>query len=294
MLDFRIDTFLKVVELMNFTKAAEELHITQPAVSGHIRYLEKLYGIKLFAYDGKKMFLTLEGEYLYNKAITMKNDEKQLKSNLLELSVKGKKLVFGTTLTIGEFVMTEPIKVYLTSYPKAKIKMLIGNTSELLDKLALGEIDFAIVEGNFEKEKYDYSIFSQEKYIPVCGKNYKFTSEPKILKDLLNERLIIREEGSGTREILEKNLQARNISVLEFNQLMEIGGMNAIKKLIEANMGITFLYEVAVEEELKKGTIREIELEDFHVTHEFAFIWNKDSVFATEYVEIFKMMSKIQ
>ena len=164
----------------------------------------------------------------------------------------------------------------------------------LLDKLALGEIDFAIVEGNFEKEKYDYSIFSQEKYIPVCGKNYKFTSEPKILKDLLNERLIIREEGSGTREILEKNLQARNISVLEFNQLMEIGGMNAIKKLIEANMGITFLYAVAVEEKLKKRTIREIELEDFHVTHEFAFIWNKDSVFATEYVEIFKMMSKIQ
>ena len=99
MLDFRIDTFLAVCRSMNFTRAAEELHITQPAVSQHIRYLEKSYGVKLFDYQGKRLSLTTAGEALFSAAVTMKHDDLFLKKQLPMLGRGQKNLVLGATLT---------------------------------------------------------------------------------------------------------------------------------------------------------------------------------------------------
>lgn len=290
MMDFRINTFITVCKCMNFTKAAEQLNITQPAVTQHIHYLENLYGIKIFAYEGKKMILTEAGSVLYQAAVSMKQDERYLKESISDL-IKGKKrMIFGATLTIGEFVMAEHIKEYLDRYPNTEIRMKVGNTSELLEQLSLGEIDFALVEGNISKNEYDYMVYSLERYIPVCSKDYSFQREPERLQDLLFERIVIREEGSGTREILEKNLEARNLSVGDFRHSVEIGGMNAIKLLVELGCGITFLYEAAVKKELDAGALREIKLTDFQVTHDFKFIWNKGSVFSEHYREICKTL----
>lgn len=286
MIDFRINTFITVCRCMNFTKAAEQLNITQPAVTQHIHYLEKFYGAKLFAYEGKKMYLSEAGDALYRAAVTMKHDENYLKESIHNLKSKKKSLIFGATLTIGEFVMSDHLKSYLDVYPDMEIRMMIGNTSELLNKLELNEIDFALVEGNFERSDYDCMVYSQERYIPVCSNDYSFASEPKQLTDLLSERIIIREEGSGTREILQKYLEARNMGVEDFRHVIEIGGMNAIKSLAESGCGITFLYEAAVRKELEKGNLREIKLEDFHMMHDFEAIWNKGSVFSDHFREI--------
>lgn len=286
MMDFRINTFITVCRYMNFTKAAEQLNITQPAVTQHIHYLEDFYDAKLIAYEGKKMFLTEAGEVLYQAAVTMKHDEIYLKDSISDLKKSKKRLIFGATLTIGEFVMAEHLKTFLKLYPDTVVRMVIGNTSELLDKLCLGEIDFAIVEGNFARKEYDCLLYSQERYIPVCGIDYSFSSEPERLIDLLSERIIIREKGSGTREILEKNLEARNLGIDDFRHIVEIGGMNAIKSLLEAGSGISFLYEAAVKKELQKGSLREIKLKDFHMLHDFECIWNKGSAFSDHYLEM--------
>ncbi|MBC3886995.1 LysR family transcriptional regulator [Acetobacterium paludosum] len=290
MLDFRMDTFLTVCRYMNFTKAAEILSITQPGVSQHIHYLETCYGAKLFKYDKKKMRLTDAGDILYKTAVRMKHDELYLKESITDFDTRKKRLVFGATLTIGEFVIGEHLKDYLAAYPDAQVKMLIGNTSELLASLRLGEIDFALVEGNFSKNEYDHLIYSKERYIPVCGKDYSFQSEPNKLEDLLTHRIIVRETGSGTREILEKNLEYRNLVIEDFKYVVEVGGMNAIKSLVEYNCGITFLYEAVVKKELKSGTLRELKLEDFEVTHDFAFIWNHGSLFSDHYQKLFKLL----
>jgi DNA-binding transcriptional LysR family regulator len=274
---------------LNFTKAAELLNITQPAVTQHIHYLEDYYGAKLITYIGKKMFLTEAGNVLLQAAITMKHDELYLKESIRGLNNGRKRLIFGATLTIGEFVMAEPLKSYFDLYPNIEVRMTIGNTSELLDKLSLGEIDFAIVEGNFTRNDYDCMPYSRERYIPVCSIDYSFKREPEQLMDLLQERIIIREKGSGTREILEKNLEARNLSVNDFRHIVEIGGMNAIKSLLEFGCGISFLYEAAVKNELKKGILREIKLKDFHMVHDFEFIWTKGSAFSDHYCEIYKL-----
>ena len=290
MMDFRIDTFLAVCRLMNFTKAADELHITQPAVSQHIHYLEDYYCVKLFTYEGKKMNLTNAGDVLYQAAVTMKHDDLYLKESISALNQRKTRLIFGATLTIGEFVMPEHLIMYLNLYPNTEVRMIIGNTSELLDKLRLGEIDFAIVEGNFAKEQYDYLVYSRERYIPVCGNNYGFEKKPKKLEDLISERIFVREDGSGTREIFEKTLETRNLVIADFSHVVEIGGMNAIKSMVIAGCGITFLYEAAVRNELESGILREIILDDVKVLHDFAFIWNKGSTFSQNYKDIFKIL----
>lgn len=290
MMDFKINTFIKVCSCMNYTKAAEQLNITQPAVTQHIHCLEDYYGAKLFEFKGKKMYLSKAGKVLYQAAVTMKHDEMYLKQSIHDLNKRKKRLIFGATLTIGEYVMADHLKAYLDLYPNIEISMMIGNTSELLDGLRLGNIDFALVEGNFTKQEYDHMLYSQERYLPVCSKHYSFKREPEQLMDLLQERVIIREKGSGTREILEKNLEMRNLCVNDFRHIVEIGGMNAIKLLVETRCGITFLYEPAVKKELEQGNIREIKLKDFHIIHDFEFIWNKGSAFSDDYCEICKLL----
>lgn len=290
MMDFRINTFIAVCGCMNFTKTAQQLNITQPAVTQHIHYLEDFYRVKLFAYEGKKMYLTDAGKILYQASVTMKHDESYLTESIRDMNKRKRRLIFGATLTIGEFVMAEHINEYISLYPDIEVRMIVGNTSELLVMLKLNEIDFALVEGNFTKSKYDSMVFSQERYIPVCNMDYSFQREPEQLTDLLSERIIVREKGSGTREILEKNLEARNLGVEDFRHVVEIGGMNAIKSLVEDGCGITFLYEAAVRKELKAGILREIKLKDFNVTHNFEFIWNKGSAFSDNYREICKLL----
>jgi len=290
MMDFRMDTFLKVCRHMNFTKAAESLNITQPAVSQHIHYLEGFYNVKLFAYKGKRMYLTNAGDILYQAAITMKHDDLYLKEIINDLNKRKNRLIFGATLTISEFVMAKHIKLYLNLYPDTEVRMVEGNTSELLEKLRTGEVDFALVEGNYAKKEYDYLVYSQERYIPVCSADYIFQKKPKELADLLSERIIIRESGSGTREILEKNLECRNLEIEDFRYTVEIGGINAIKSLVELGCGITFLYQAAVKKELEKGILREIKLDDFKISHDFAFIWNKSSAFSENYREICEIL----
>jgi DNA-binding transcriptional LysR family regulator len=194
MLDFRMDTLIAVCKHMNFTKAAEALNITQPAVSQHIRHLEDDYGIKIFQYDGRKMKLSAEGKALLNAAITIKHDDLFLREKLKEFKKEQRKLVFGTTLTIGEFVMPGRLAEYLNKNPDTSIQMIVENTNRLLEKLNNGGIDFAVIEGYFTKSEYDYLQYSRERYIPVCGPDYRCSEAAHTVEDLLGESL-----SSGSR-----------------------------------------------------------------------------------------------
>ena len=159
MLDFRVYTFLAVCEYMNYTRAAEALHITQPAVSQHIRYLENMYQVKLFLAEGKKIHLSPAGERLLHAATTLKNDEVFLRKQMFEGAGKGLSLRFGTTRTIGESVISTPLARYIHSHPKDRISVVINNTDELLHKLVSGEIQFALVEGYYDDVDFDSMVF---------------------------------------------------------------------------------------------------------------------------------------
>ena len=291
MLDFRMETFLTVCRYMNFTRASEKLNITQPAVSQHIRFLEKHYNTKLFRYEGKKLRLTGAGEILRNASLTMMHDEQSMQNEMQETE-KEAEIRFGATRTIGDSVMGSVLEKYLARYPQARIHMEVENTHDLLVRLDEGRIDFALVEGFFKKSEYDFQIFSREKYIAVCSPDYVFQNTPDCIEKLFQERLLLREEGSGTREVLERCLEAHNLSVQDFDKRMEVGSMQTIKELTKAGCGITFLYEAAVRRELEEGSLRQIPLQDFPVTHEFAFIWRRGSIYADWYRELFRRFSE--
>ena len=290
MLDFRMETFLTVCRYMNFTRASEKLNITQPAVSQHIRFLEKHYNTKLFRYEGKKLRLTGAGEILRNASLTMMHDEQSMQ-NEMQKTEQEAEIRFGATRTIGDAVMGQVLEKYLARYPQARIHMEVENTHDLLVRLDEGRIDFALVEGFFKKTEYDFQIFSREKYIAVCSPDYTFRDTPDCIEKLFQERLLLREEGSGTREVLERCLEAHNLSIQDFAKRMEVGSMQTIKELTKAGCGITFLYEAAVCRELEDGSLRQIPLRDFPVVHEFAFICRPGSIYAEWYGELFRGVS---
>ena len=294
MLDFRMETFLTVCQCMNFTRASEKLNITQPAVSQHIHFLEKHYNTKLFRYEGKKLRLTGAGEILRNASLTMMHDEISMQ-NQMKKTDEEEEIRFGATRTVGDVLMGRILERYLRKYPDAKICMIVDNTQELLRKLDEGTIDFALVEGFFQKNEYDHQKYSDENYIAVCAPDYTFNSD-KITTDvsvenLFHERLLVREEGSGTREVLERCLDAQNFSIHDFDKVMEVGSLQTIKELTKAGCGITFLYETAVQDELKEGTLKRIPLKSFEISHEFNFIWRRGSIYADRYMEIFRRFS---
>lgn len=291
MLDFRMETFLTVCQFMNFTRASEKLNITQPAVSQHIRFLEDHYHAKLFRYEGRKLQLTKAGEILRNASMTMMHDEQSMQSRMLA-DEKAEELCFGATRTIGDVLMGKILKKYMDNFPDARIRMVVENTRELLKELDAGYIDFALVEGFFQKKEYECLRFSDEPYIAVCAPDYSFKKKPQLIEDLFQERLLLREEGSGTREVLERCLNAQNYSVSDFARITEAGSLQTIKELTKAGCGITFLYGTAVQEELKKGRLMQIPLRNFQVYHEFNFIWRRGSIYGKRYREVFCRFSE--
>ena len=216
MLDFRHETFLTLCSCTSFTQAAEFLHITQPAVSQHIKYLEEFYGCKLFDTANRKTRLTPQGELLKEFAMTVFSDSKHFKENIRSVQTDTLKFSFGATLSIGEYVMPKILSRLLAQYPDMKFHMSVANTQVLLERLNHGELDFIVVEGLFDKSEYDSTLFSLEKFIAVCSPESGYAKQEVSFKDLSESRLILREQGSGTREIFENILQKNNYTLHAF------------------------------------------------------------------------------
>lgn len=282
MLDFRLETFLALSRIGNYTKTAQALHITQPAVSQHIKYLEEYYGGKLFCYRGKTLTLTQRGETLLRHLIAMRADSLRLRETLQSGQGAGRRLNFGATLSIGEFICPHILGALLEEAPDLRVHMPVENTERLLEKLENGEIDFALIEGFFDKAQYDYTLFSNEPFIAVCSGEHPLGGRRASMEQLMKERIIIREKGSGTRNVFEQLLREHNFSIGSFSMVSEIGNMNAIKRLVERNLGVTFLYRAAAKEELATGKLREIDVENISVEREFNFVALKDSRFLDE------------
>lgn len=286
-LDFRMDTFLEVCRCSNYTRAAENLNITQPAVTQHIQYLQNYYGVKLFVYHNKQLTLTKEGELLRNAALTMRHDEEKLKRDMQDLKAGRRSIRFGATLTIGEYLLPERVADYMKRNPATDVHMVVEDTKSLLRRLNDGELDFAVVEGYFRKSEYDYILWSHEPYICVRGAGFSLPEGPLHLRDLFGRELILRNDGSGTRDVLVKALEGMNHHLCDFRHIIEISDLFVIKELVKRGCGITFLYRKAVERELADGSILQVELADFQVSHEFTFLWRKHSVFESEFRQVF-------
>lgn len=292
MLDFRLLTFLELCELKSYTKTAQSLNITQPTVTAHIQYLEQLYGVKLFHYEGKKVTITEEGHVLLKAVLTMQSDSKKVLERMQTVSSPRKSLRIGATLTIGEFVLGDVIGAYLEEYPEVELSLRIGNTSQLLTEMKLGQIDCAFVEGYFDKQEFDYRVLMKDEFISICGPSYPGKRKVERLEETVENTVILREEGSGTREILERILHEKSLSIENYQKKIIIGNLNLIKQLVQENRGISFLYRSAVKKELEQGRIEELQIGDCFGKHEYNFVVLKNSIFRDEYFAMFDFMKQ--
>lgn len=289
MLDFRIHTFLCVCRHMNYTRAAAELHITQPAVSQHIRYLEKEYKAKLFDYTGKRLVLTQAGNILLNAAATIRHDDSMLKKRITDLQRSNMSISLGATHTIGEFGLVDKLGSFLREHHNLNLHLEIADTDSLLRQIDEGHIDFAIVEGFFEQCQYDTLLFANEPLIAVCGPDYPI-GDITGWSDLLDERIIIREKGAGARDLLERHLAEHNLTIEDFLCRAEVGSPQALKGLASRNCGIAFLYATSVREELADGRLRQVSIGNFSVSHAFSFLWRKGSMYSQVFREMYDQL----
>lgn len=294
MLDTRYETFLTLCLEKNYTKTAEKLFITQPAVSQHIKWLEERYNTKLVNYKQRQLTLTPGGQKLYDYLINLKAQISKIEADIITDDKKSPPLNFSVTLSISDYYLPRIMADFTTRYPHSNIACHVENTQHIIQKLQSGAIDFALVEGNFPKELFTSHKLSTEPFIGVCGKDFPIElNQTYSIDDLYDFPLIIREDGSGSRLILEHLLAEQNSTVHDFKRLLSVGNLPTTKNLVAENHGITFLYETVVKEDLKNMTLKRIPLRSLETAHNFYFIYLKDSLFSSDYNTIFTQLKPL-
>ena len=267
MLDYRIDTFLTLCEQMNYRKTAEMLHISQPAVTQQIHYLENQYGRKLFQYENRRLVKTEAAAILEQYARAAKLQQQDLLQKLESSPIHT--LRVGATKTIGDYYLKADIRRYLQS-PENALTLLVDNTEHLLHLLEENELDFAVVEGFFDKTRFDNILLRREPFVGICRKDHPFAGQEVTIEELLKETIIHREAGSGTRAILEQELRGYNESLQRFQRHICISSFNIILDLVKQGFGVSFVYNILADSdpELAKFSIRgESVVREFNIVY---------------------------
>ena len=171
------------------------------------------------------------------------------------------------------------------------MRIAVDNTTHLIDKLTRGELEFAVVEGYFDKSLFYFQLLQQDDFILVASPQCELR-DSVTLDELKNQPLIIRESGSGSRDILEKLLANSNCSINQFKYYHEVGSIKLIKHLVESNCGITFIYKEAVKQELREKRLKQIEVNSIQMKREFNFIYLKTSASKDKMLNFFEFTQK--
>lgn len=279
-MDPKMHTFLTLCQTMNYRLAAERLHLSQPAVTKQIQSLEQLLQTKLFYYDGHLLHKTEKCLLLQRYAISQLHQFEELKLAIAEK--KRTKLRIGATKTIGDYVLIGAIKDYL-SCPNHEISLVVDNTKHLLQMLDENLLDFAVIEGNFSKTKYDSYLLRMEPFVGICAIDSKLSGKTVSVEELLGETIIVREEGSGTRRIFEERLEALGYELRDFKREVSISSFVSIKALVAGGIGVSFLYKSVVADDEEIGTFA---VDGLTVPHAFHVVYTRNTN-ARNYAEQF-------
>ena len=270
-MDPKLETFLTLCRTMNYRRAAERLNLTQPAVTKQIQALEARYGVRLFEYDGRRLRRTAQGGILEEYAIGLRVREEDM-IRALQSRPKAHFRI-GATKSIGDYILIPEIQRFLQS-PENELFFTVDNTAHLLEQLDQGELDFVVLEGLFDKRRYDHFLLRREPYIGVCAASHRFAGRTVAPEELFGERLILREPGSGTRNILERELARIGYSVEAFRGRICISSFKIIRELVAAGCGVSFLYEAVVGNEPQFGRFQ---CEPLTGTHELNVVYLKNT-----------------
>jgi DNA-binding transcriptional LysR family regulator len=264
-IDFRhLETFCRVAALKSFSRAADDLFLTQPTVSGHILSLERSLSLRLFDRTSREIRLTKAGEMFLRYASKILTVRKDLLNALSEFSqgIRGE-LSLGASTIPGEYLLPRLMGDFKRAHPRLTLSLKISDTKDIVQELLQGHIEFGLIGAKVDHPSLHYEKFEEDEIIVIAPCGHPLTRKRSVgFEDLLKEPWIIREEGSGTQMAVEKVLRKKGKSLKDFNVAIEMGSTSSVKEGVKAKLGLAFISRRAVEEELNRNLFTSITLEE--------------------------------
>lgn len=288
LLDTRLRTFISVSERKSFSQSAQELYLTQSAVSQHIQSLEAYYGVKLFDRLNRRVQLTAAGEELYRYAASMQRQSQETEKTMRKLGdvVQGR-LHIGASLTIGEYLLPNRLVHYQLLYPGVDISMEVFNTEQIRDLVISGQIDVGFIEGPVElPPSLEHQPWGNDELVLIAQSGHPVGTGPVSIDSLAEHNWILREPSSGTRKSFEAFLSSYGADVAALNVRMELGSTQAVKEAVKAGLGLAPISNLAVADELIRGDFCCVDLAEGTIRRDFTCIFHRNK-FQSHATEIF-------
>ena len=273
-MDFRLKVFHSVARNLSFTKAARELFISQPAVSKNIRELEMQYKVALFERNGPHIRLTEAGKWLLQHVELIREAYDCLEKNMNSFAgYSAGEILLGASTTIAQYVLPPVLSAFIRKYPNIKLSLLNGNSSDIEQALRDGRISLGFVEGNARQKDLRYMHFLDDELVAVVRSGSPLAQCDEIEPDALRQiPVVLRENGSGTLDVLEESLKHCGIKLSDLKILMQLGSTESIKRFLETADALGFVSIRAVDRELKVGQLKVIEIDGFEAKRTFSFV----------------------
>lgn len=272
--DFRLKVFKTVADRLSFTKAAAELLISQPAVTKQINELERLLGKPLFLRHGNRISLTGDGVRLLEYANRILALYGELRDAFVEeQGAFSGEISLGASTTLSQYVLPGLLAKFRKLYPDVRVTLFNGNTEQIERQIADGKLDFGMIEGTASNPALHYELFMDDELVLVTSaSNSSFTREEITAADLPALPLVIRENGSGTLDVLSRELSRHGLSLRQLHIEMQLGSTESIKHYLFYSDTFAFVSVQAVLDELAANRLRVVEVVDMELVRRFSFV----------------------
>ena len=272
--DFRLKVFKTVADRLSFTKAAAELLISQPAVTKQINELERLLGKPLFLRHGNRISLTDDGVRLLEYANRILALYGELRDAFVEeQGAFSGEIRLGASTTLSQYVLPGLLAKFRKLYPDVRVTLFNGNTEQIERQIADGKLDFGMIEGTASNPALHYELFMDDELVLVTSaSNTSFTREEITAADLPALPLVIRENGSGTLDVLSRELSRHGLSLRQLHIEMQLGSTESIKHYLFYSDTFAFVSVQAVLDELAANRLRVVEVGDMELVRRFSFV----------------------
>ncbi|GFN22471.1 selenium metabolism-associated LysR family transcriptional regulator [Thermanaeromonas sp. C210] len=253
----QLETFVVTVEKGTLSAAAEELHLTQPAVSKHLKALEETFGLRLLERSGREVRLTEGGRIFYRRAREVLRLLEQLRRELAQVSklVRGE-LLLGASTIPGQYVLPHVIGRFKGRYPGVEVKLIIGGSEDILRRLGEGEIEIGVVGAEERRKGFLYRPLVKDELVLILPPDHPWAGRRSLeAAELAGADWVCREEGSGTRKVVEERLRDAGVVLPPARIVMELGSTEAVVSAVEAGLGVSIVSRWAAEKSLKLGRL---------------------------------------
>ncbi len=278
MISFAHRVFMEVAANLSFSKAAQVLFVTQPAISKHIKALEDQYKVPLFERKGNSISLTDAGRKLNEYLLQATEIERKIEYDLSvssSLSQAVGHLRLGASTTIALYILPRILSGFQHEYANVDVQLVNRNSEYILNALLNHEVDIGIIEVDNKLTTVSYKPFISDEVIPVCSANSPLAGKSLTLKQFIKTPLALRERGSGTLNALLKSLSGLHIKPADLSVKIRLGGTEALKNFLLADQCLGFMPRPSIVRELREGDLVEVPVEGLKITRDFFFIRRK-------------------